>query len=274
VVVEGCSRTDKGVHAQSMVAQFYCLSKNVTGFVENIPGKRKPHPMDSWDDACFEPIVMDLEKLMYVLNRMLPHDVKVRGVAILPSTEEDIPFHPTLNAISKTYQYTFSIGAIHDPTQWRHTWHLELATTFSVEQARRVIESLIGTHDFAAFRGAPRGSDDKRRQETESTICNLSEVELQEVIDVSTFPGCRLSTYTLSVTGDRFLYKMMRFLVGSLVAVGADKLTVEDIQHAFESKSWQGKQFRCAPSHGLILKHVLYNEPIEWITCGNRMSSI
>ena len=274
VVVEGCSRTDKGVHAQSMVAQIYCLSENVTDFVESIPGKRMPHPVDSWDDSCFEPIAMNTQKLMYVLNRMLPPDAKVRGVAPVPSIKGDIPFHPTLNAISKTYQYTFSIGAIHDPTLWRHTWHLEHATTFDLEKTKCVCQELLmGTHDFAALRGAPRGSDDRRRQEMESTICILSEVELHEVIDESTFPGSPLSTYTLTVTGDRFLYKMMRFLVGALVAVGTDKLTMEDVQHALESKSWQGKQFTCAPPHGLILKHVQYNASIEWITCGNRMSS-
>lgn len=274
VVVEGCSRTDKGVHAQSMVAQFYCLTENFNNPVARIPGKRIPHPVDSWDDSCFEPLAMDLSKLMYVLNRMLPHDVKIRGVATLPSIEGDIPYHPALNAISKTYQYTFSLGAVHDPTQWRHTWHLEHSTNFSILKTRQVCQELLmGTLDFKAFRGAPRGSDDKRRQETESTICTLSEVKLQEVIDETTFPGAPLSTYTLTVTGDRFLYKMMRFLVGALVAVGTDKLTMENVHHALESKSWKGKQFMCAPPHGLILKHVQYNEPIQWITCDNRMSA-
>lgn len=292
VVVEGCSRTDKGVHAQSMIAQVYCLSSTSLAAanstiptdpnISNIPGKKLAHPTSSWDDSsCFEPIPMDLSKLMYVLNRMLPHDVKVLGVAPVPvlSSSGEGVFHPSLNTESKTYQYTFSLGEIHDPTQWRTTWHLEYETSFSIAKARSVCQYLfLGTHDFTAFRGAPRGSDDKRRQETESTICTLSQVDIQETVDNTTFPGMSLSTYTVTVMGDRFLYKMMRFLVGAVVAVGTDKLTFHDIELALETGSWKGtdgriKHFTCAPPHGLILKDVEYNVPLEWITCGNRIST-
>lgn len=280
VVVEGCSRTDKGVHSQSMIAQVYCLSSNSTTNYQNstIPGKKLPHPTSSWDESCrFDPIPMDLPKLMYVLNRMLPHDVKVLGVAPVPVIQGGV-FHPSLNADRKTYQYTFSVGEMHDPTQWRTTWHLEYETSFSIEKARRVFRDLLlGSHDFCAFRGAPRGSDDKRRQETEATICTLTRVDIDECIDISTFPGVSSSTYTVTIMGDQFLYKMMRFLLGAIVAVGTDKLSFEDVQLALTTGSWEGedgrKQFTCAPPHGLILKDVSYNVPLEWSTCSNRVSS-
>jgi len=281
VVVEGCSRTDKGVHAQSMIAQIYCLSSTANSTANecnNIPGKKLPHPKSSWDySSTFEVIPMDLPKLMYVLNRMLPHDAKVLGVAPVPELSNGV-FHPSIHAQAKTYQYKFSVGEMHDPTQWRTTWHLEYESRFSAEKARRVCqELLLGMHDFAAFRGAPRGSDDKRRQEKESTICTLSRVDIDECVDTRTFPGISLSTFTVTVTGDRFLYKMMRFLVGTLVAVGTDKLTFGDVKLALGSGSWEGgegrKQFTCAPPHGLILKDVVYKEPIEWVTCTNRVSN-
>ena len=278
IIVEGCSRTDKGVHAQSMVAQVYCLSVNATTTANStttssIPGKRIPHPMSSTDDSTlFEPLSMDLSKLMYVLNRMLPQDVKILGVAAVPTMKTGtLPFHPTLNSVTKTYQYTFSVGPMHDPTQWRHTWHLEHASCefLQVDKARRACQKVfVGKHDFSAFRGAPRGSDDKRRQETESTTCTLFRVDLNT--SVTDFPG--VTTYTITVTGDRFLYKMMRFLVGCIVAVGTERLTLEDVQQALSSGVWD-KHFTCAPPHGLILKDVSFNVPLEWITCSNRISS-
>lgn len=282
VVVEGCSRTDKGVHATSMIAQIYCLSSTTSNATtcmseSNIPGKKLPHPSSSHDESpCFEPIPMDLPKLMYVLNRMLPRDVKVMGISPVPEISGGV-FHPSIHAQTKTYQYTFSVGQLHDPTR-RTTWHLEYETDFSIERAKQICqELLLGAHDFAAFRGAPRGSDDKRKQQQESTICKLSQVDIEENIDETSFPGLSLSTYTVTITGDRFLYKMMRFLVGAIVAVGTDKLTFEDIQLALETGSWEGedgrKQFTCAPPHGLILKDVSYNVPIEWTTCSNRVSS-
>lgn len=281
VVVEGSSRTDKGVHATSMIAQIYCLStiaNNTLDYSYNIPGKKLPHPSSSHDDRpCFEPIPMDLPKLMYVLNRMLPHDAKVMGVAPVPEIPGGV-FHPSICTESKTYQYTFSIGGLHDPINWRTTWHLEYETSFSIYKANRVCqELLLGTHDFGAFRGAPRGHDDKRKQEAESTVCTLSRVDIAENVDKSSFPGLSLSTYTVTITGDRFLYKMMRFLVGAIVAVGTDRLTFDDVHLALSSGSWERedgrRQFTCAPPHGLVLRDVTYNIPVEWITCTNRLST-
>lgn len=285
VVVEGCSRTDKGVHAQFMTAQVYCLSttasnNNTTVDPNNtITGKRLPHPSSSLDNSSsFEPIPMDLHKLMYVLNRMLPHDCKVLSVAPVPIMPDGTVFHPSLNTVNKTYQYTFSVGQLHDPTKWRTTWHLEYESHFDIEKVSRVgQELLLGTHDFEAFRGAPRGSSDKQRQEMESTICTLSKVKVDKSIDTSTFPGVSLSTYTVTVTGDRFLYKMMRFLVGALVGVGTDKLMYEQVERALQSGSWKEgghvQQFTCAPPHGLVLKNVEYDVPLEWTTCSNRVST-
>ena len=72
IVVDGSSRTDKGVHATSMIAQIYCLSSIANCTLDgpnNIPGKKLPHPSSSHDNSpSFEPIPMDLPKLMYVLE--------------------------------------------------------------------------------------------------------------------------------------------------------------------------------------------------------------
>ena len=102
IQVEGCSRTDKGVHAQGMVALVYCLTPEaveamgkdmdnsgdegkgqqeatVAGdVIRSIPGKRTPHPLSRTDSSYFEPLPFksNLGKLLYVLNRMLPPDVR------------------------------------------------------------------------------------------------------------------------------------------------------------------------------------------------------
>jgi tRNA pseudouridine38-40 synthase len=74
------------------------------------------------------------------------------------------------------------------------------------------------------------------------------------------------------VTGDRFLYRMVRLMVGAMVAVGRDKLKAEDIAIALETGKWdipndgEGRrhQFTCAPAHGLVLHHVDYGEDIQF----------
>lgn len=65
IVVEGCSRTDKGVHATSLVAQVYCLSRDYSEHQgeSTIPGKRLPHPRHAHDTTSFEPLPVSLQKL-------------------------------------------------------------------------------------------------------------------------------------------------------------------------------------------------------------------
>jgi tRNA pseudouridine38-40 synthase len=262
VVVEGTSRTDKGVHAKKMVAQVYCLSEKwESDPVLSIPGKRLPHPMNSTDDKSFVPFPMDPAKLMFVLNRMMPDDISIRGISRSPC-QHGRPFHPTLDSVSKTYQYTFSIGNLHDPTQWRRTWHI--GPSCDVVEIAATCKLLEGTHDFCAFRGAPRGKEDRRRQETENTVCTLTSVAIHQVNELSPIPDLR--TFRITVTGGRFLYKMVRFLVGAVIEVGQGKLALYDVQQAMETGSFvPNKKPQCAPAHGLTLMDVEFAQEIDWI---------
>jgi tRNA pseudouridine38-40 synthase len=299
IVVEACSRTDKGVHAREMMVLAYCLTQSAHELLQqespqlvcSIPGKRKPHPITATDTSYFEALPMgsNLSRIAFALNRMLPADVRVTGIAptpALPQQDEDNgprPFHPSLRAKNKTYQYTISVGGVADPTAWRFTWHIDSVPdgTLDVDAMNRSCQRLQGTHDFCAFQGAPRGPEDKRRrdEQQEKTICTLSSVriDLQQEDDQSlpVYPGINppLTTYVISVTGDRFLYKMNRFIVGALVAVGTGKLEVGDLERSLEMGSWEfpdqdvisRTQFECAPPHGLVLSRVDYGDlDIDW----------
>lgn len=261
IVVEGCSRTDKGVHARSMIAQIYCLSqtKDYSQAESSIPGKRLPHPRHASDDTFFEPLPMTLSKLSFCLNRMLPADIRVLAMAPTPDvvSGNDLPFHPTLSSTNKTYCYTLSVGPFHDPTQYRRDWHTgEILCLNNIVEACTVFE---GRHNFASFQGAARGSDDKRKRQDQNSVCDLSHVSFTH-----TSSWLQTETYTVTVTGDRFLYKMVRFLVGALVAVGRNQLTPEDIVRVLESGNRGNMTWECAPSHGLMLHDVNYDDHIDW----------
>jgi tRNA pseudouridine38-40 synthase len=276
IVLEGCSRTDKGVHSLGMVVQAYCLvhdweTRNLTSF---IPGKRLPHPTGPHDDSCFLPFRCSPWRLQTVLNRMLPDDISICAIAPSPIMLEGLkPFHPALDALSKTYQYTFNVGPIHDPTQWRRTWHI-LDPNFQISpQLEALCTILCGTKDFRAFRGTARGSDDRLRQTRESTICTLYNVtfsskKMMTMATTSTIPN--LQTYELTFTGNRFLYKMVRYLVGSFVAVGCGDMTCQDIENALKNGHFSKKRPSCAPSQGLVLQEVAFQREIDWITNGNK----
>lgn len=281
VVVEGCSRTDKGVHARCMIAQFYCYDPslwNETSFLDgatmhafSVPGKKQPHPWNATDSSYFKPLpTIDLLSIQYKLNRMLPADVRIVDIAPLPTSPtskipiQQLVFHPTLSSSSKTYQYTLSTGVIHDPTQSRSVWHVGDAplNVSAMEQASRLV--LLGRHDFSAFRGAPRSQTDRIRMEEQSTICNIMAVNVQ--VDEARSWRNKTQVYIVTVSGDRFLYKMVRFLVGALVSVGRKDLSVQDLRKTMEAGQREGSLFECAPAKGLVLFDVTYEGYcIDWL---------
>lgn len=294
IIVEGSSRTDKGVHARGMVAHIYCINEEAWNHIQrlspsslpgesmihsSVPGKRMPHPMNMTDDTSFVPLPMPISKLTYSLNRMCPDDIRIVAIAsslshhppqLFPETKH-IPFHATVSATSKTYQYQFSIGPIHDPTQWRTVWHIGDDRNWNENNVNIACNKILGTHDFTAFEGSPRSSSDKEKRadrSSNSTICTINNMSLNK-IETGTWGNT--VTYTVSITGDRFLYKMVRLLIGALVAVGKQQLSIElfedmliHVNNGFQVRNQQNL-FMCAPAHGLLLDQVHYDHTtIDW----------
>ena len=285
VVVMGCSRTDKGVHALGMVAQIYAYASSPketdleTSNVESltpvtlpqpsIPGKRLPHPWHSFDpNPCFVPLPKPLPDLTLALNRMLYPEIQIMAYSAVPIASPDTPpFHPSLSARTKTYRYTLSVGPMHDPTQLRTVWHVHPsnaanATSWNMENVLQAAQLLQGHHNFSAFQGGPRGSCEKRRRVNQNTMCTMESIEVnRRKYDM----WSHSKTFEIFITGDRFLYKMVRFIVGALVAVGTGKCSIAEIEQFLETGDRQGVTFECAPPHGLVLYSVQYDTPsLEW----------
>lgn len=275
VIVEGCSRTDEGVHARSMVAQFYCVDpillydadKCVESF--SIPGKKQPHPWNATDTSCFKPLpTPSLEMIRFKLNRMLPSDVRVLDVAPVPTLANAgarLVFHPTLSCSWKTYQYNISAGQIHDPTRWRSMWHVG-DQLLDLPAMRKACSVLVGSHNFQAFQGSPRGKDDKQKRKDQNARCTLRFIDIEHESAQSWIENTVF--YSVTVIGDRFLYKMVRMLVGALVAVGQHRLNEDDIRTALITGERPGTSaLACAPAKGLVLVNVDYGQiAIDWIS--------
>ena len=256
IVVEGCSRTDKGVSCVHQVVQIYCLKSEMgTTGDESISGEKTPHPRNATDATAFESLPMTLSKLAFSLNRMLANDVRVRAIAVPPSLYP--VFHPSMSALRKTYVYTFSTGVRPDPTQRRRVWHVP---NFQFSgHVNEICSILEGRHSYVAFRGAPRSASDKMKYQAQNTMSHIHSVKIEKV---STW--FETDTFTIEVTGDRFLYKQVRFMVGAIVACGQGVLSKDQTQEMLLT----GKRevsFECAPARGLVLNMVQYNDPIDWL---------
>lgn len=166
------------------------------------------------------------------LNAVLPEDVAVVAVEEAPEN-----FHATYDAKRKTYRYQIHNGRTPDVFRRRYVWHYPQP----LDDAKMHVaaQALVGTHDFTSFESA--GSE---RPDAVRTLF---------AVDV-TREGNRI---TVEVTGDGFLYNMVRAIVGTLVEVGKgtrDEAWVADVLAARDRRA----AGQTAPPHGLFLVQVTY----------------
>jgi len=168
------------------------------------------------------------------LNAHLPPEIRV-----LEATEMPLTFHPTLDSIGKEYHYNITNAQLQLPF-YRHThWHYlyPIDSTILIAEAK----ALLGAHDFSAFTNACKNPRD-------SHLCTLQSIALEKGPD---------NSLTLSVQGNRFLYKMVRNLVGTLVYIASGRLPQGSIPSLLENKDRRAAGMT-APAHGLTLRKVFY----------------
>lgn len=174
------------------------------------------------------------ERFARALNGALPRDIRV-----LQAEEASPEFHARFSAIGKHYRYVFDRDGISDP--FRSRYSLSVSEALDVGRMREAAERLVGERDFASFRSLEPAS----RRKDLSTVRTLWRIEVSEV-------GTLLA---LDIWGRSFLYKMVRTLAGTLLAVGLGRWTperVEEILHA-RDRSLAGPTL---PPQGLRLEEV------------------
>ena len=174
------------------------------------------------------------DELARALNGLLPADVRVLEVRVAAAG-----FHARRSALSKLYRYVLDTGAIQLPTRRRHAGHVPWA--LDEPRVREAAALYLGRHDFASL--ASSGSSVR----TTVRCVHRSDVR---------FEGASL---VYEVEADGFLRKMVRSMVGGLVAAGRGIRSVEDLAQALERRqrrAWPAP----APPCGLTLVRVLYPE--------------
>lgn len=173
-----------------------------------------------------------LRGLRLGLNSRLPTAISIRRVA-----EVAPDFDARRSAISKLYRYQIWNGENRAPTRDRFVWQLRRG--LEVEAMRSAAQRLVGRHDFAAFRAA-----DCERRTTVRTLRRLDVVRQGELVLVE-------------VEAEAFLKNMVRILCGTLVELGAGKLSSADIQRILDGKD-RTQAGPTAPACGLALVCVRY----------------
>jgi len=172
----------------------------------------------------------DREKFLVQLNSFLPPDIAVRTFRkVKPEASA------RYSAIARTYRYR--ITRVKDPLETGRAFfcHKPLDTALLNEAAAL----LLGEHDFEAF--------SKVKTDVNHFRCTVKKAQWRQVGHVLVF----------TITANRFLRGMVRAIVGTLLDVGSQKITVRDFEHIIKSRNRKNAGMN-VPPEGLYLHRVTY----------------
>ena len=243
IIIAGASRTDSGVHADGNVAVFDTETR--------IPA----------------------DKICFALNQRLPKDIVCTS-----SCEVKPDFHPRHADCTKTYEYTI-YNAIHpDPIKRRYSYFVYVP--LDIEAMRQAAEYLKGEHDFASFCSA--------HAQVKTTVRNIYSLDInqgdgsliekennedkKEATDIDGPQRIYVShDIKIRISGNGFLYNMVRIIVGTLVKVGYHFYPPEYVKTILDACD-RTKAGPKAPAEGLKLVGIEYNP--EDYKCVNGDGSI
>jgi tRNA pseudouridine38-40 synthase len=178
-------------------------------------------------------------RLARALNFFLPHDIRIVGAE---SGSEK--FNARFDAKSKTYDYLIYNGAVMPPHLRRIAWQVK--PKLNLTTMKKAAKYLIGKHDFSSFCAA--GGDDS----------NFVRIIHQLVIShLSLVIWGKDKVIRMRITGNGFLYKMVRNIVGTLVAAGMGKSGYREMEKILEAGD-RRLAGRTAPAQGLCLVRVKF----------------
>lgn len=219
VSVNCAGRTDAGVHALGQVANFRSESR------------------------------LSNERWLLGLQHFLPTDI-----AVLKIERVADDFHATISAKRKTYRYVILSSRLRDVFSRHYAWRI--SHPLDEHQMKEAAGHLIGTHDFRCFetQGSPRVDTIRTLFEVQVRRCQPWQLLSPEAEPVSDNQGAFL---VVEVTGDGFLYNMVRAIAGTLVEVGLGKRSADSLATLIQSGR-RADAGQTAPPQGLFLVRVGY----------------
>ena len=174
------------------------------------------------------------EKISFALNQRLPNDIRIQK-----SDEVPLDWHPRYRDSTKTYEYKILNRRFPDPLQRFYTHFMYMP--LDEQKMKEAAEYIVGEHDFASFCSA--GS---QVESTVRTVYSLSVNKRDDVISIR-------------ITGNGFLYNMVRIIVGTLIKVGLGVYPPEHVKEIIEAKDRYVAGPK-APACGLTLVGIEYSE--------------
>lgn len=177
---------------------------------------------------------MPAEKIAYALNTRLPEDIRV-----VHSSEAAPDFHPRYAECVKTYEYKIWNAEFPDPTMRLYS-HFEYRH-LDAERMNEAARFLVGEHDFTSFCSAGAQVQSKVRTVYSAEVWRDGPM------------------ITVRVTGNGFLYNMVRIIAGTLIKAGQGIILPDGVKKALDGRD-RGLAGPTAPARGLTLVKIDYGE--------------
>lgn len=174
-----------------------------------------------------------IEKFAIAINSNLKKSILIKS-----AEEVDERFHSRLTCKKKTYRYVINNSKYGTAIYRNLETHIPIK--LNVEEMQKAIKFFEGEHDFKAFKSSGTSS--------KSSVRTIYKAEVKQMSNDKIW---------IELTGNGFLYNMVRIIAGTLVEVGLGKIKAEKINDIMESKKRENAG-KTLPPQGLYLVNVEY----------------
>lgn len=172
----------------------------------------------------------DEKLLIYKLNSILPFDIVIINIFKVKNEA-----HARFDAVSRSYEYRIWLGK--NPFLREVTWQQNFAP--SVAKMNEAASLLLNYKDFKCF--------SKSKTDVNNYNCSITEAVWKQEGKLLTF----------HISADRFLRNMVRAIVGTLLEIGLEKISIEDFKKIIESRN-RSEAGVSVPAQGLFLTKIVY----------------
>ncbi len=174
---------------------------------------------------------LDTCTLLRAMNAKCPKDITIIECNVVPPK-----FHARFSAVRRTYRYQCYTGT--NPLYKNQSWFLP---DIDIDSLNSLSQKLLGSHNFLSF--------SKWNEKLNNTECDIFQSAWTKENYMVIF----------TITGNRFLHHMVRYLTGTMIAVNQNKYSEKDFIHLL-SNPQKNVILHKAPPQGLILEKVEYDQ--------------
>jgi tRNA pseudouridine38-40 synthase len=171
------------------------------------------------------------KKIPYVLNSKLPDDIRIVDTSIV-----NYDFHARFDAIAREYSYTITTNQ----SVFNRFFATLIRYKLDYDLLEKSAQIFVGKHDFTTF--------SKNNSETKDYICNVKKCKWKQISNDS---------WRLQIRADRFVYGMVRSVVGAMIDIARGKRTIKEVKQALKDCD-RSKSSPLAQAKGLVLEKIIY----------------